>query len=181
MDYRQLGRSGLRVSALALGSMTFGGRGNFAKTGATDLSGARRLIDRALDAGVTLIDTADIYSQGLSEEIVGEALEGRPARGMLIATKARFPHGAGPNSTGLSRPSTSSSLPGQLCAVTPSLIHLHHFIMDGRCPSRRRCGVYHLQCCRVDWAPPPFGCRPHQSAVCENTVTGLPRSPARIA
>jgi aryl-alcohol dehydrogenase-like predicted oxidoreductase len=64
MEYRQLGRSGLRVSALALGTMTFGGRGAFAKTGATDVAGARRQIDLAVDAGVNLIDTADVYSGG---------------------------------------------------------------------------------------------------------------------
>ena len=102
MENRQLGRNGLRVSALALGTMTFGGRGNFAKTGSLDLAGARRLIDRALDAGVNLIDTADVYSQGLSEEIVGEALEGRRGR-VLIATKARFRMGDQPNDAGLSR------------------------------------------------------------------------------
>ena len=102
MEYRQLGRCGLRVSGLALGTMTFGGRGNFAKTGSLDLAAARRLIDHALDAGVTLIDTADIYSQGLSEEIVGEALAGRRGRA-LLATKARFRMGDQPNDAGLSR------------------------------------------------------------------------------
>jgi len=71
MDYRQLGRSGLRVSMLSLGTMTFGGRGGFAKAGATDLTGARRQFDMALDAGVNLVDTANVYSRGLSEEIVG--------------------------------------------------------------------------------------------------------------
>ncbi len=102
MEYRQLGRSGLRVSALALGTMTFGGRGNFAKTGSVDLAAARRLIDRALEAGVSLIDTADIYSRGLSEELVGEALEGRREQ-VLIATKVRFRMGERPNDAGLSR------------------------------------------------------------------------------
>ena len=77
MEYRQLGRSGLRVSSLTLGTMTFGGRGQFRSVGETDVEGARRQIDMALDAGVNLIDTADIYSAGASEEIVGEAMEGR--------------------------------------------------------------------------------------------------------
>jgi aryl-alcohol dehydrogenase-like predicted oxidoreductase len=72
MEYRQLGRSGLRVSKLTMGTMTFGGRGNFASVGDTDLDGARRQIEMALDAGVNLIDTADVYSSGASEEIVGE-------------------------------------------------------------------------------------------------------------
>ena len=103
MEYRQLGRSGLRVSKLTLGTMTFGGRGNFANVGTIDLDGARRQIDMALDAGVNLIDTADIYSAGASEEIVGEVLRGGRRDGSLLATKARFPMGAGPNDAGLSR------------------------------------------------------------------------------
>src|SRR3981081_1876364 len=102
MEYRQLGRSGLRVSRLTLGTMTFGGRGAFRNVGQTDLNGARRQIDIALDAGVNVIDTADIYSDGASEEIVGQALSGRRDR-VLLATKARFAMGAGPNDAGLSR------------------------------------------------------------------------------
>jgi aryl-alcohol dehydrogenase-like predicted oxidoreductase len=102
MDYRQLGRSGLRVSQLTLGTMTFGGQGQFRSVGETDLDGARRQIDLALDAGVNLIDTADIYSSGASEEIIGRALEGRRDR-VLLATKARFAMGPGPNDAGLSR------------------------------------------------------------------------------
>ncbi|HEY2654814.1 MAG TPA: aldo/keto reductase, partial [Solirubrobacteraceae bacterium] len=77
MEYRQLGRSGLRISQLTLGTMTFGGQGEFRDVGTTDVSGARRQVDMALDAGINLIDTADIYSGGLAEEIVGEVLEGR--------------------------------------------------------------------------------------------------------
>ena len=102
MDYRQLGHSGLRVSALTLGTMTFGGRGAFAKVGSTDVETATRQVDMCLDAGVNLIDTADIYSDGLSEEIVGKALKGRRDR-VLLATKARMPMGDGPNDAGLSR------------------------------------------------------------------------------
>ncbi|POX61528.1 aldo/keto reductase [Streptomyces sp. Ru62] len=102
MEYRQLGNSGLRVSVLTLGTMTFGGRGVFAKVGRADLTEASRQIDRALDAGVNLIDTADSYSGGLSEEIVGRAMKGRLDRA-LIATKARMPTGTGPNDAGLSR------------------------------------------------------------------------------
>ena len=102
MEYRQLGRSGLRVSALALGTMTFGGRGGFAKTGATDVAGARHQIDLAIDAGVNLIDTADVYSAGLSEEIIGQVIAGRRDQ-LLLATKARMRMGDGPNDAGLSR------------------------------------------------------------------------------
>jgi aryl-alcohol dehydrogenase-like predicted oxidoreductase len=102
MDYRQLGHSGLRVSSLTLGTMTFGGRDKFANVGTTDVDGATRQIDMCLDAGVNLIDTADVYSDGLSEEIVGKALRGRRDR-VLLATKARMPMGDGPNDAGLSR------------------------------------------------------------------------------
>jgi aryl-alcohol dehydrogenase-like predicted oxidoreductase len=102
MEYRQLGRSGLRVSALTLGTMTFGGTGAFQQVGSTDREGARRIVDRSLDAGINLIDTADVYSGGLSEEIVGSVIEGRRER-LLIATKARFRMGDGPNDAGLSR------------------------------------------------------------------------------
>jgi aryl-alcohol dehydrogenase-like predicted oxidoreductase len=104
MEHRHLGRSGLRVSALALGTMTFGGKGRFAMVGETDVAGAARQIDMALDTGVNLIDTADVYSNGLSEEIIGEILEqdGRRDR-VLLATKARMPMGERPNDAGLSR------------------------------------------------------------------------------
>ena len=102
MEYRQLGRSGLRISRLTLGTMSFGGRGQFRNVGEVDLEGARRQIAIAMDAGVNLIDTADIYSSGASEEIIGAALEGRRDE-VLLATKARFAMGAGPNDAGLSR------------------------------------------------------------------------------
>ena len=102
MDYRQLGHSGLRVSALTLGTMTFGGRDKFAKVGTTDVDGATRQVDMCLDAGINVIDTADVYSDGLSEEIVGRTLRGRRDR-VLLATKARMPMGDGPNDAGLSR------------------------------------------------------------------------------
>ena len=102
MEYRQLGRSGLRISPLTMGTMTFGGRGKFASVGATDVDGARRQIEMAIDAGVNLIDTADVYSGGAAEEIVGQALGSRRDE-VLLATKARFPMGKGPNDAGLSR------------------------------------------------------------------------------
>jgi aryl-alcohol dehydrogenase-like predicted oxidoreductase len=102
MEYRQLGASGLRVSAFSLGTMTFGGRGKFANVGTTELEQATRQIDRCLDAGVNVVDTADVYSAGLSEEIVGRALRGRRDR-VVLATKARMPMGDGVNDAGLSR------------------------------------------------------------------------------
>ncbi|WP_047866562.1 aldo/keto reductase [Rubrobacter aplysinae] len=102
MQYRRLGRSGLYVSALTLGTMTFGGKSGFEKVGSTGVSEAKRQVEMCLDAGVNLFDTADIYSGGESEEILGEAVEGRRDE-LLIATKARFPMGSGPNDAGLSR------------------------------------------------------------------------------
>jgi aryl-alcohol dehydrogenase-like predicted oxidoreductase len=102
MRYRQLGASGLRVSVLTMGTMTFGGRGGFASVGSTGLEEARRQVDACLEAGVNLIDTANVYSGGLSEEILGQVLEGRRDQ-VLVATKARMPMGEGPNDAGLSR------------------------------------------------------------------------------
>jgi aryl-alcohol dehydrogenase-like predicted oxidoreductase len=102
MEYRQLGNSGLRVSALTLGTMTFGGRGGFRAVGATDVDGARRQLDLCLDAGVNLVDTADVYSGGLAEEITGEVIKGR-RDSLLLSTKVRMSMGEGPNDAGLSR------------------------------------------------------------------------------
>src|SRR5688500_5604768 len=102
MEYRRLGRSGLFVSALTLGTMTFGGQGGFSKVSATDVAGAKRQVDMCLDAGINLFDTANIYSGGESEEILGEAISGR-RDDLLLATKVRMPVGDGPNDIGLSR------------------------------------------------------------------------------
>jgi aryl-alcohol dehydrogenase-like predicted oxidoreductase len=77
MRYRQLGAAGLRVSMLSMGTMTFGGKGGFSSVGSADVDQARRQVDDCLQAGINLVDTADVYSSGLSEEIVGRALEGR--------------------------------------------------------------------------------------------------------
>lgn len=103
MQYRQLGNSGLKVSVITLGTMTMGGRGPFAKVGNVGISDARRQVDLMLDGGVNLIDTADIYSTGASEEIIGEIMAGGRRGRTLIATKARFPMGEGPNDRGASR------------------------------------------------------------------------------
>ena len=102
MDYRQLGRSGLRVSTITLGTMGFGGSGWAAAVGQIDVEGARRQIGLARDAGVNLFDTADVYSSGTSEEILGAAL-GADRDEVLVATKVRMPMGEGPNDAGLSR------------------------------------------------------------------------------
>jgi len=102
MEYRQLGRSGLRVSTITLGTMGFGGTGWASPIGHLDVEGARRQIDICLDAGVNLFDTADVYSSGLSEQILGEAL-GTRRDDVLVATKVRGDMGDGPNDAGLSR------------------------------------------------------------------------------
>jgi aryl-alcohol dehydrogenase-like predicted oxidoreductase len=102
MEYRQLGRSGLRVSTITLGTMGFGGSGWAAAVGQIDVDGARRQIGLARDAGVNLFDTADVYSGGTSEEILGQAL-GSDRQDVLVATKARGAMGDGPNDAGLSR------------------------------------------------------------------------------
>jgi aryl-alcohol dehydrogenase-like predicted oxidoreductase len=103
MDYRQLGRSGLKVPVLSLGTGTFGGSNEFFRRwGQTDVAEATRMVDLCLDAGVNFFDTADAYSQGVSEEILGQALKGR-RHAALISTKTTFPTGAGPNDVGSSR------------------------------------------------------------------------------
>ncbi|MDE1159397.1 MAG: aldo/keto reductase [Neorhizobium sp.] len=103
MDYRRLGRSGLKVPVLSFGAGTFGGSGPlFSAWGTTDVAEARRLVDICLDAGVTLFDTADVYSNGASEEVLGEAIKGRRDT-VLISTKASLPTGDGPNDWGSSR------------------------------------------------------------------------------
>src|SRR6185295_460495 len=104
MEYRYLGASGLRVPVLSFGTATFGGGNEFFKAwGSTDVAGAKRLIDLCLDAGVNFFDTANVYSQGRSEEILGAAIAGRKRDDLLIATKATFPMGEGPGEFGSSR------------------------------------------------------------------------------
>jgi aryl-alcohol dehydrogenase-like predicted oxidoreductase len=103
MEYRQLGASGLTVPLLSFGAATFGGTSEFFKAwGSTDVAEARRMIDLCLDAGVTMFDTADIYSNGASEDVLGEALKGRRDK-VLISTKATFRFGSDPNDVGSSR------------------------------------------------------------------------------
>ena len=136
MRYRQLGRSGLRVSTLTLGTMTFGGAGFFSKVGATDLAGASRLIDMCIDAGVNLLDTADMYSRGLSEEIIGEALDGAGRRDkVLVATKVRFRMGDRPNDAGLSRHHVIAACEASLRRLRTGHIDLYQLHQwDGQTP-----------------------------------------------
>jgi len=103
MEYRRLGASGLRVPALSFGTATFGGGNDFFKAwGSTDAAGATRLVDVCLDQGLSLFDSADVYSDGLAEIILGRAIKGRRHR-VLISTKVTFPVGTGANEYGSSR------------------------------------------------------------------------------
>lgn len=103
MEYRRLGHSGLMVPALSFGAGTFGGTGPlFSAWGTTDAREARRLVDICLEAGLNLFDTADVYSNGASEEVLGEAIKGRRDK-LLISTKTTLPMGDGPNDAGSSR------------------------------------------------------------------------------
>ena len=103
MEYRRVGASGLNVPALSFGTGTFGGAGEFFKAwGSTDVAQATRLVDVCLEHGANLFDSADVYSQGAAEEILGAAIKGRRNR-VLISTKATFPTGTGANDFGSSR------------------------------------------------------------------------------
>ncbi len=103
MEYRFLGHSGFKVPALGFGAGTFGGQGPlFSAWGNTDVAAARRIVDICLDAGVSLFDTADAYSSGASEEILGAALKGRRQRA-IVSTKLALRVGEGPNDVGASR------------------------------------------------------------------------------
>lgn len=114
MEYRRLGHSGLRVPALSFGTATFGGGNDFFKAwGSTDAAGASRLIDVCLDHGVSMFDSADVYSDGLAETVLGEAIKGKRQR-LLISTKATFPGGDGPNDYGSSRQHLVDAVDGSL-------------------------------------------------------------------
>lgn len=103
MEYRRLGASGLNVPALTFGTGTFGGGTEMFKAwGETDVAEATRLVDVCLDAGLNMFDSADIYSKGMAEEILGQAIKGRRDQ-VLISTKATFRSGEGPNEVGSSR------------------------------------------------------------------------------
>jgi aryl-alcohol dehydrogenase-like predicted oxidoreductase len=134
MEYRQLGRSGLRVSTITLGTMGFGGTGWATPVGQIDVDGARRQIGLARDAGVNLFDTADIYSNGLSEEILGKAL-GADRDQVLVATKVRLPMGDGPNDAGLSRHHIIRSAEASLRRLGTDYIDLYQVHeWDGQTP-----------------------------------------------
>jgi len=130
MEYRRLGASGLKVPVLGLGTGTFGGKGPlFSAWGDTDAKEARRLLDICIEAGVTLFDTAGVYSAGASEEILGKAIKGR-REAVLISTKTTLPMGDGPNEAGSSRfrliPAIEAAL-ARLGTDYIDLLQLHAF------------------------------------------------------
>ncbi|PLK43003.1 aldo/keto reductase [Emticicia sp. TH156] len=135
MEYRQLGASGLQVSVLSFGTATFGGGTEFFKAwGSTQAEEATRLVDLCLEAGINLFDTANIYSQGLSEEILGKAIEGKRDK-LLISTKATFTFGEGPNNQGSGRFHLLKQVEGSLKRLKTDYIdvfHMHGF--DGNTP-----------------------------------------------
>ncbi|MFO0957462.1 MAG: aldo/keto reductase [Isosphaeraceae bacterium] len=125
MEYRQLGASGFKVPVLSFGTGTFGGGGELFKAwGATDVAEATRLVDICLEAGLNLFDSADIYSQGAAEEILGQAIQGRRDK-VLISTKATFRSGEGPNDVGSSRFHLIRSVEGSLKRLGTDYIDLY--------------------------------------------------------
>ena len=142
MEYRRLGGSGWKVPALTFGTGTFGGGGElFRAWGETDVAEATRLVDVCLEHGLTLFDTADIYSQGKSEEILGQAIRGRRDR-VLISTKATFRSGEGPNDVGSSRFHLIQAVEGSLKRLgtdTIELFQLHGF--DAQTPIEETLGT----------------------------------------
>ncbi len=126
MEYRQLGYSGLKVPVLSLGVATFGGANEFFKTwGSTQVDEARRLIEVCLEHGANLFDTANIYSVGVAEEILGHAIQGNRHR-MLLSTKATFPMGTGPNDVGSSRHHLIEQCEASLKRLGTDYIDIYH-------------------------------------------------------
>jgi aryl-alcohol dehydrogenase-like predicted oxidoreductase len=126
MEFRQLGRSGLKVPVLSFGTGTFGGGSEFFRAwGSSDVAEANRLVSICLEAGVNLFDTADVYSKGLSEEILGKALEGR-RHDVLISTKATFRMSQEQNDVGSSRQHLLRSCEASLCRLGTDYIDIYH-------------------------------------------------------
>src|SRR5450432_1202326 len=127
MQFRQLGNSGLQVPALCFGAGTFGGGTEFFRAwGETNVKDATGLIDVCLEAGVNFFDTADVYSQGLSEDILGEAIRHVARETVLISTKATFPFGDGPNNSGSSRHHLMRQIEGSLKRLKTGYIDVYH-------------------------------------------------------
>src|SRR5215207_10757025 len=125
MEYRTLGRSGFKVPVLCFGTGTFGGGTEFFKAwGASDVAEATRLVDVCLEAGLSMFDSADIYSGGMAEEILGQAIKGRRDQ-VIISTKGTFRAGPGPNDVGSSRHHLTRSVEGSLKRLGTDVIDLY--------------------------------------------------------
>jgi Predicted oxidoreductases (related to aryl-alcohol dehydrogenases) len=125
MEHRLLGKSGFKVPVLTFGTATFGGKGDFFKAwGATDVAGATRIVDLCLEAGLTMFDSADGYSGGAAEEILGAAIKGRRDK-VLISTKGTFRTGSGPNDVGSSRFHLIQAVEGSLRRLGTDYIDLY--------------------------------------------------------
>jgi aryl-alcohol dehydrogenase-like predicted oxidoreductase len=135
MDYRQLGSSGLKVSTLSFGTATFGGGTEFFRAwGQTELDEAKRLVDICIESGINLFDTADVYSNGLSEEILGNAVAGK-RQNLLISTKTTFRLGEGPNDVGSSRYHIVRACEASLRRLKTDYIDIYHMHgFDGLTP-----------------------------------------------
>jgi aryl-alcohol dehydrogenase-like predicted oxidoreductase len=135
MEYRQLGGSGLEVPVLSFGTATFGGGNDFFKAwGSTQVEEATRMVNLCLDAGVNFFDTADVYSYGLSEEILGKAITGKRNQ-LIISTKGTFPFGKGPNNQGSSRYHLLRQIEGSLKSLNTDHIDIYHMHgFDGNTP-----------------------------------------------
>ena len=142
MEYRLLGGSGFSVPVLTLGTGTFGGTNEFFKAwGGSDVAEASRLVDICLEAGLTMFDSADVYSDGAAEEILGQAIKGRRDQ-VLISTKATFQHGPGPNDVGSSRYHLIRAVEGSLRRLGTDhidLFQLHGF--DAKTPVEEALGT----------------------------------------
>jgi aryl-alcohol dehydrogenase-like predicted oxidoreductase len=141
MEFRQLGASGFMVPALSFGTATFGGEAMFQAWGATDAAGATRLVDVCLDAGLSMFDSADAYSGGKAEEILGAAIKGRLDR-VIVSTKSTFRVGPGPNDVGSSRFHLIQAVEGSLRRLGTDYIDLYQLhAFDAKTPLEESLGT----------------------------------------
>lgn len=136
MEYRFLGASGIKVPVLSFGTATFGGGNEFFKAwGSTQVEEATRLVDICLEAGLNMFDTADVYSEGQSETILGKAIAGRQRDSLILSTKATFTYGDGPNNQGSSRLHLLKQVEGSLKRLGTDYIDIYHMHgFDGNTP-----------------------------------------------
>ena len=143
MEYRQLGGSGFMVPALTFGTGTFGGGNEFFKAwGSSDVAEAKRLVDICLEAGLNMFDSADGYSNGMAEEILGQAIKGKPREQLIISTKGSFRRGPGPNEIGHSRYHLTNAVNASLRRLGTDYIDLYQLhAFDALTPMEESLGV----------------------------------------